>query len=257
VAKIKQIKLWFAECPQKALGKDFLCRVSTIWHSAKRVFTECLLWTLGKESRTHLCRVSVSWHSAKCLRRVPAIWHSAKNILKLKKLYRVPDRGHSAKIKNIIAARDSFSFFLSSHSLSLSLPRLTLRRHAPRRLTLCPSLPHPVRPRPRRLTPRCRATPPLPRPAAHLSPTPPRPAACLAPLPAPPSVATPLHRRPVAPPRRRARALHRGAPSTLSTKVHTHFELFVAKYYEIEVCLLWNRVRYFLCVIVYCEIEGK
>jgi hypothetical protein len=25
-----------------------LCRVSNTWHSAKRVFTECLLWTLGK-----------------------------------------------------------------------------------------------------------------------------------------------------------------------------------------------------------------
>jgi hypothetical protein len=29
-------------------AKSSLCRVSNIWHSTKRVFTECLLWTLGK-----------------------------------------------------------------------------------------------------------------------------------------------------------------------------------------------------------------
>jgi hypothetical protein len=39
-------------------------------------------------------------------------------------------------------------------------------------------------------------------------------------------------------PRRRSLALRRRAPSTLSTKVQTNFELFVAKYCEIEVCLL-------------------
>jgi hypothetical protein len=49
----------------------------------------------------------------------------------------------------------------SSHSLSLSLPRLTLRRRAPRHLT-------PRRRAPRRLTLRRRATPPLSRPAARL-----------------------------------------------------------------------------------------
>jgi hypothetical protein len=29
-------------------AKRILCRVPNIWHSAKKVFTECLLWTLGK-----------------------------------------------------------------------------------------------------------------------------------------------------------------------------------------------------------------
>jgi hypothetical protein len=45
----------FAECQKKALGKETLCRVSKIKHSAKSFFAECFLLprvfcvALGKE----------------------------------------------------------------------------------------------------------------------------------------------------------------------------------------------------------------
>jgi hypothetical protein len=60
----------FAECQKKTLGKETLCRVSKIKHSAKSFFAECFLLpsvfcvALGKE---FLCRV-------------PEIKHSTKNI---------------------------------------------------------------------------------------------------------------------------------------------------------------------------------
>jgi hypothetical protein len=57
----------FAECQKKTLGKETLCRVSKIKHSAKIFFVECFLLprvfcvALGKEL---LCRVPKK-HSAK------------------------------------------------------------------------------------------------------------------------------------------------------------------------------------------------
>jgi hypothetical protein len=58
----------FAECQKKTLGKETLCRVSKIKHSAKSFFAECFILpsvfyvTLGKEL---LCRVPEKKHSAK------------------------------------------------------------------------------------------------------------------------------------------------------------------------------------------------
>jgi hypothetical protein len=58
----------FAECQKKTLGKETLCRVSKIKHSAKSFFAECFLLprvfcvALGKEL---LCRVPEIKHSAK------------------------------------------------------------------------------------------------------------------------------------------------------------------------------------------------
>jgi hypothetical protein len=58
----------FAECQKKTLGKETLCRVSKIKHSAKSLFAECFLLprvfcvALGKEL---LCRVPEIKHSAK------------------------------------------------------------------------------------------------------------------------------------------------------------------------------------------------
>jgi hypothetical protein len=58
----------FAECQKKTLGKETLCRVSKIKHSAKSFFAKCFLLpsvfcvALGKEL---LCRVPEIKHSAK------------------------------------------------------------------------------------------------------------------------------------------------------------------------------------------------
>jgi hypothetical protein len=58
----------FAECQKKTLGKETLCRVSNIKHSAKGLFAECFLLprvfcvALGKEL---FCRVPKIKHSAK------------------------------------------------------------------------------------------------------------------------------------------------------------------------------------------------
>jgi hypothetical protein len=58
----------FAECQKKTLGKETLCRVSKIKHSAKSFFAECFILprvfcvALGKEL---LCRVPEIKHSAK------------------------------------------------------------------------------------------------------------------------------------------------------------------------------------------------
>jgi hypothetical protein len=55
-------------CQKKTLGKETLCRVSKIQHSAKSFFAECFLLpsvfcvALGKEL---LCRVPEIKHSAK------------------------------------------------------------------------------------------------------------------------------------------------------------------------------------------------
>jgi hypothetical protein len=57
----------FVECQKKTLGKETLCRVSKIKHSAKSFFAECFLLSrifcvaLGKEL---ICRVPKK-HSAK------------------------------------------------------------------------------------------------------------------------------------------------------------------------------------------------
>jgi hypothetical protein len=58
----------FAECQKKTLGKEILCRVSKIKHSAKSFFAECFILprvfyvALDKEL---LCRVTEIKHSAK------------------------------------------------------------------------------------------------------------------------------------------------------------------------------------------------
>jgi hypothetical protein len=75
-------------------------------HSAnkcKLIFAEC---HLADTRQRILCRVS-------------PIWHSAKLILKIKKICRVPDPGHSAKKENILRARLLSSSF-SPLTLSVS-----------------------------------------------------------------------------------------------------------------------------------------
>jgi hypothetical protein len=58
----------FAECQKKTLGKETICRVSKIKHSAKSFFAECFILpkvfcvALGKEL---LCRVPEIKHSVK------------------------------------------------------------------------------------------------------------------------------------------------------------------------------------------------
>jgi hypothetical protein len=120
------------------------------WHSAKnreRVFAEC---PLDDTRQRRLCRV-------------PAIWPSANHILKLKKLCRVPDHGHSTK-------RPTYQRPNASSSLSLTY---SLKRRRRRALTVAtPSSPPPCppsRPRPRRAVAvrprprRCRSPAPPPR----------------------------------------------------------------------------------------------
>jgi hypothetical protein len=60
----------FAECQKKTLGKETLCRVSKIKHSAKSFFAECFI----------LPRVFCVALGKELLCRVPEIKHSAKNI---------------------------------------------------------------------------------------------------------------------------------------------------------------------------------
>jgi hypothetical protein len=58
----------FAECQKKTLGKETLCRVSKIKHSAKKLFAKCFLLprvfcvALGKKL---FCRVPEKKHSVK------------------------------------------------------------------------------------------------------------------------------------------------------------------------------------------------
>jgi hypothetical protein len=59
----------FAECQKKTLGKETLCRVSKIKHSAKSFFAECFL----------LPRV-FAWHSTKSFFAECPKKHSAKNM---------------------------------------------------------------------------------------------------------------------------------------------------------------------------------
>jgi hypothetical protein len=59
----------FAECQKKTLGKETLCRVSKIKHSAKSFFAECFI----------LPRVFCMALRKELLCRVPEIKHSAKN----------------------------------------------------------------------------------------------------------------------------------------------------------------------------------
>jgi hypothetical protein len=39
------MKIFFAECQKKTLGKEPLCRVSKKKHSAKKLFAECFFYT--------------------------------------------------------------------------------------------------------------------------------------------------------------------------------------------------------------------
>jgi hypothetical protein len=83
----KKVKICFAECPQKTLGKDSLCRVPDIWHLAKRRL--CRVPASGPRQRlmtvsysrplTTLCRESSS----------PSVWRSAKRSLPSASLCRV------------------------------------------------------------------------------------------------------------------------------------------------------------------------
>jgi hypothetical protein len=95
------------------LGKDLVCRVSDVEHSAKIIniyFVECLS---SGTRQTTLCRV-------------PAIWHSAKTIFKLKKIFaECPRSGTRQSLKHNVYRALLFSF-----SLSLSQ---TERRRSPRR----------------------------------------------------------------------------------------------------------------------------
>jgi hypothetical protein len=139
----------------------------------KVAFAEC---PLGDTRQRLLCRV-------------PPIWHSAKRILKLKKS--LPSARSRALGKALVHSPGWFFFFF----LTLSLNATVLNAAA---------VPSP-RPRPRRAAPLAaspraaalrRRCPPLPYPVAPRYP--PRP------------TARPALRRPVALPRRRARALRRG-----------------------------------------------
>jgi hypothetical protein len=75
----KKIQIFFAECPQKTLGKDSLCRVPAMWHSAKKLL--CRVPAGGPRQRltdvscrrplTDLCREP----------SLPSVWHSAKESL--------------------------------------------------------------------------------------------------------------------------------------------------------------------------------
>jgi hypothetical protein len=60
----------FAECQKKTPGKETLCRVSKIKHSAKSFFAECFI----------LSRVFCVALGKELLYRVPEIKHSAKNM---------------------------------------------------------------------------------------------------------------------------------------------------------------------------------
>jgi hypothetical protein len=186
--------------------QSMLYRVPAGRHSAKdckRFFAEC---QLDDTRQRTLCRV-------------PAIWHSAKNILKfLKNLCRVPNHGHSAKKGNKRLSRSSFSFFLSTPSLSA---RRRLLATAPPRSTasLRRRLPVHAAPvgSPRALAPaRARRAPPRPRTPRHAhaprrrAPMPPRPGRRRAPTAAlalGPDAAAPHGRPRPRPQRRRASTL--------------------------------------------------
>jgi hypothetical protein len=61
----EKIEIFFAECLNLTLGKDLVCRVSNVEHSAKIIniyFAECL--SAGTRQRV-VCRVHAIWHSAK------------------------------------------------------------------------------------------------------------------------------------------------------------------------------------------------
>jgi hypothetical protein len=150
--------------------QSMLCRVLAGRHSTKdckRFFAEC---QLDDTRQRTLCQV-------------PAIWHSTKNILKfLKNHCRVPDHGHSAKKGNKRLSRSSFSFFLSTPSLSARHRPLAT---APPRARRLPTPPPPRARRAHRLAARRRlatrtphaAAPPrrrAPRPPSPSAPTPPR-----------------------------------------------------------------------------------
>jgi hypothetical protein len=71
---------------KKTLGKEALCLVSTIKHSAKKLFAECFIFdTRQRVAKCFLLRV-FSWHSAKsffveCLKK-----HSANHLTFVKEL---------------------------------------------------------------------------------------------------------------------------------------------------------------------------
>jgi hypothetical protein len=130
--KIKKIKIYFAECIEKTLGKVCFAECHPGRHSAKKcklIFAECHLADTRQRS---LCRVS-------------PIWHSAKLILKIKKnLCRVLDRGHSAKKENILRARllsSSFSPLTLSVSAQCAAAALNRRRRLAELARARPRLP--------------------------------------------------------------------------------------------------------------------
>jgi hypothetical protein len=88
----------FAECQKKTLGKETLCRVSKIKHSAKSLFDECFL----------LPRVFCVALGKELLCRVPEIKHSAKNMI----LGKEPNSG-----SDTVPSAQVFGFLINlSHS---------------------------------------------------------------------------------------------------------------------------------------------
>jgi hypothetical protein len=75
----------FAECQKKTLGKETLCQVSKIKHSAKSLFAECFL----------LLRVFCVALGKELLCRVPEIKHSTKNMA----LGKEPNSGSASPYK--------------------------------------------------------------------------------------------------------------------------------------------------------------
>jgi hypothetical protein len=117
VAKIKKIRIWFAECPQKTLGKDLLCWVPDIWHSTKNLL--CRVPAFGPRQRLTavscrralmaLCRApslsSVSIYRVFLCAECPALGkqslYRAQDFAECgsrqRRLCRVPEKKHSAK----------------------------------------------------------------------------------------------------------------------------------------------------------------
>jgi hypothetical protein len=120
--KIKKIKIYFAECLEKTLGKESFAECQIVGTRQRRLFAECQPSALGKDfAERHICRV---FHTRQtCLCRVgscaecPALGKEARcrepiftkcgsrQIL----LCRVPDKRHSAKRPTLGKASDSGS----------------------------------------------------------------------------------------------------------------------------------------------------
>jgi hypothetical protein len=83
----KKIKIYFAECPQKTLGKDTLYRVPVIWHSAKNLLCRVSAF----DPRQRLTAVSCRWPLTVLCREpsLPSVCLSAKRSLPSTSLCRV------------------------------------------------------------------------------------------------------------------------------------------------------------------------